>query len=268
MSTSILTPEQKAARWGTAAKIAAVGVVGFLVSPFILSALAGVVGLIVLAGIYGTTWMLLPAIGDWGKSVRLKCVKAQAAANPVETLQEEHRRQSVQLDERKEAITKMDGAIRTLDQTINALVREFPDSSEIPQMRADSAELHALKDSRDADWQEAYVNHGLFEKEIQRVKRLWEVSLAAAAARQQSGLSEDEWMAKLKTQTSIDAIRTKLNEQLSSLSTERMQADAQRILKGRMTVNVTPTQASLPAPDDRNVIDAALVSPAKSKVAR
>lgn len=247
MNTDIIN-DPRARRWGNAAKWLLLFPLGFVIAPYIFTALFGLLGLVV--GVLGmvATWMLRPWVFMKAANLRLKFVKAEAAKNPVDTLQAEHLRQSKILEERKQGLESMSGAIRTLDQAIDSLEREFPDSPELPQMRADQEELMALERSRQQDWQDAYVSLGEFAKEIKRVSKLWEVSLAAAKARQQSGLTEDEWLSKLKTQTSIDAIRTQLNTQLSALSTERMQADADRVLKGKTT-------KALPSSHAQAVID-------------
>ena len=261
-----LTNEQRAKRWGIAAKVAAVGVFGFFVAPFILQSIAGLLGVAVFAGLSIALWSVLPVIGDMAANTRLKLMKAEAARNPVETLQNEHKRQSLMLEDRKNGIETMSGAIRTLAETIHQLEREFPDSSELPQMKQDHAELLTLEQSRRQGWQEAYISLGEFAKEIKRVSRIWDVAQAAAKARQQSGLTETEWAAKLKTDTSSHSIRTQLNTQLAALSVEKMQSDADRILKGRTAPkNVTPDTlpAALPAPS-RTVIDVAVLQPAKA----
>lgn len=214
--------------------------IGFVVAPFIWIAIGGLVGLGVAAAVSFIGWKFTGWFAMKVANWRLKAIKAECAKNPVETLQNEHKRQSVLLEDRKKGIEVMSGAIRVLDETIDKLEREFPDSPELEQMNADHAELQSLEQSRREDWRQAYVSLAEFAKEIQRVSRIWDVAQAAAKARQQSGLTEGEWEAKLKTETSIDAIRTQLNTQLSALSTEKMQADADRVLKGRKSQQALP----------------------------
>lgn len=256
LMSSITDP--RAQRWGNVAKHGFFGLAVIfglaLLAPVLWAAMGGLIALLGLIGLTVGAWTLRPWVFMKAANLRLALIKREAAKNPVETLQEEHRKQSQILEDRKRGIEDMAGAIRTLDQTIDKLESEFPDSPELPQMRQDQAELEALLKARRADWQEAYISLGEFAKEIQRVARLWEVSLAAARARKQSGLTEEEWMSKLKTQTSIDAIRTNLNTQLSALNTENMQAEADRILKGRAAQRAKPA-AALPAPDSARVIE-------------
>lgn len=235
--------DPRARRWGNAAKYVFLVFAFALLAPVIWLAVGGLFGAILFAGTYVGAWMVRPWVFMKAANLRLKFIKAEAAKNPVETLQSEHLRQTEMLGERKKGVESMAGAIRTLDQAVDNLEREFPNSPELPQMRQDQTELMKLLEARQRDWQEAYISLGEFAKEIKRVERLWEVSLAAAKARQQSGLTEDEWMSKLKTQTSIDAIRTQLNTQLSALNTENMQAEADRILKGRQAAAALPPPA-------------------------
>ncbi len=256
-ASSVTDP--RAQFWGKAVKALAV-VFGFaILGPVFWAAFGGAVG----ACLCALTWWGTYYMRHWwfmkAANIRLKAIRSEAARNPVETLREEHRRQSVQLEDRKKGVEQLGGAIRTLDQTIDALQAEFPDSPELPQLREDQAELELLHQSRSEEWQAAYVSLGEFDREITRVSRLWEVSLAAARARQQSGLTEEEWMGKLKTQTSLDAIRTNLNTQLAALNTERMQTDAQRILKGKVAAK------ALPAGTERPVINVTNTAASKAR---
>lgn len=243
-TTPVSDLDPRAKTWGNVAKY------GFLIlglavfAPVLWLALGGLLGLIALGVTWTATWMLRPWVFMKAANLRLHFIKSEAARNPTETLQEEHRRQSVILEERKGGVESMAGAIKTLDQAIDGLERDFPDSPELPQMREDQAELTKLLRARQDDWKQAYVTLGEFAKEIQRVGKLWEVSLAAAKARQQSGLTEDEWISKLKTQTAIDSVRTNLNTQLSALTTENMQAEADRILKGKAAARALPASAT------------------------
>lgn len=248
--------DPRAQRWATFAKYAAIALVGFFVAPYIFTAITGLAGLVAAGAIMLTTWALLPVAESFAANMRLKLVKGEAARNPVETLHNDHRQQTAVLNERLKGIDEMAGAVRTLDEVIDRLESEFPDSPELPQLRADHEELVMLEKHRRSDWQEARVTLGLFENEIKRVSRLWDVAQAAARARKSSGLTEGEWMNKLKSETAITAIRTNLNTQLAALSSEKMQSEADRILKGRIAAK------ALPAPTG-NVIEIGHVKAAK-----
>jgi len=232
--------DPRAKFWGKFAKFAALGVGCFFIAPFVWIAIGGLLGLVCFGGIVGTLWFTKDWIAGVAANARLKLIKHEAASNPVETLQAESLRQSKVLEERKVALETLSGAIRSLDQAIDELQSEFPDSPELPQMRSDQAELDALLKSRTESWTAAYVQLGEFDREVVRVGKLWDVSLKAAKARGASGLTEGEWVAKLQTSTAISSIRNNLNTQLSALSVERMQVEADRILKGKSVKTALP----------------------------
>ena len=52
---------------------------------------------------------------------------------------------------------------------------------------------------------------------------IWEAAQAAAAARETSGLTEDEFYAKLRAETAFDAIQKSYNDALASLDTAMLE---------------------------------------------
>ncbi len=238
---SIIT-DPRARRWGNAAKWLLLFPLGFVIAPYIATALFGLAGLVV--GILGmvATWMLRPWVFAKAANLRLKFIKHEAAKNPVESLQNELQRRMQALDERKTAIGKLNGSIRTLEDKVALLVqkygREDPACVKLAQQAKD---LNRVADNREEKWKLAYQQLQRFEGEIERAAMVWDAAMAAAAAQESSGLTEEDFMAKLKTETSLDSIRTTFNETLASLDTDLLQSDAER--------------TALPAPDSRISID-------------
>ncbi len=248
--TSSPLSDPRAKRWGSFIKYAGLLIIGFVVSPYIFTAITGLVGLAVAGALIGGYWMLMPAVETWAGNMRLKFVKAEAARNPVETLQSELNRQRVALDERKVAIGRLNGQITTFEDKLGTIGDKYGrQDSAYTKLAAQLKDLKRVAQNREDKWQLAFVQVGRFEQEIERAGMIWDAAMAAAAAQETSGLTEEDFMAKLKTETSLDTIRTTFNETLASLDTDLMQSDAERM------VNVTPVQHALPAPDARNTID-------------
>lgn len=107
------TNDPRVKRWGNFAKGAVFLVFGFLMAPFIFTAITGLLGLIAGLVIVGTAWTVLPAIEDKAKNMRLKLIKAEAAKNPIETLENDYKQKSIELDKRKTAIEQLKGRIMT-----------------------------------------------------------------------------------------------------------------------------------------------------------
>lgn len=258
MSSIPLTPEQRAARWGTAAKIAAYGILGFFISPFVLSAIQGLLGLIALVAIYGIVWVMLPAIGDAGKNLRLKLIKAEAARNPIETLEAEHLRRTHVLQERKVKIENLAAKTNGFGTKLAGFKRDYPEEAPVYQEIYDKMVL-LLKRSRE-QWVIAEQQLEAFEGEIEKAKAKWAMALAASDLRQDAGRVEAEFLAKLKVNYSFETIETGMNLAFAQLDTLLMEGD-------KVEINVTPasTPAALPAPNSARAIPVEVLNPTLSK---
>lgn len=250
MTTPPPNTDPRARRWGILAKYAALLAVGFLVAPYVFTAITGLLGLLTAGGLMLGTWMVLPAVETWAGNMRLKLVKGEAARNPVETLQGELNRQQIALDERKTAIGRLNGQISTFKDKLEGIGKKYGEQdSAYVKLASQLKDLKRVAGNREDKWQLAFVQVKRFEQEIERAGMIWDAAQAAAQAQESSGLTEEDFMAKLKTETSLDTIRITFNETLASLDTDLMQSDAERM------VNVTPPQAALPAPDSRPAIE-------------
>lgn len=250
MSTTTVLSDPRAKRWGMFAKYAALLGVGFIVAPYVFTAITGLIGLLVAGAIMGVTWMVMPAVETFAGNMRLKFVKAEAARNPVETLTQELQRQSIALDERKTAIGKLNGQISTFKDKLDTIGTKYgKQDTAYVKLASQLGDLKRVAKSREDKWQLAYVQVKRFEQEIERAGMIWDAAQAAAAAQESSGLTEADLMAKLKTETSLDTIRNTFNETLASLDTDLMQSDAENM------VNVTNSapQPALPAPDESTI---------------
>ena len=257
-STIPLTPDQRARKWGTIAKAAMILVVGFVISPYIFTAITGLLGLLAAGGILLAAWMLLPAVGTAAANLRLKLLKAEAARNPIETLQSEYLRRDQLLNERKTKIETLAGKTNQFGSKLNDFKRRYPGEAQTYQEIYDKMVL-LLKRSRE-QWTLAERQLQAFDGEIEKAKAKWEMAIAAADLRQDAGKVEEEFLAKIKVECSFDAIELGMNSAFAQLDTLLMESES-------VQINVTNT-AALPAADDSNVIDTAALLPSKTKAIR
>lgn len=240
MNTPITDP--RARRWGIIAKYAALLAVGFLVFPFIFSAIVGLLGLIVAAIIGFTAWMLAPAVESWGANMRLKMIKAEAAKNPIETLQNEYLRRTQLLNERKVKIEGLAAKTAGFGTKLAQFRRDYPSEAQAYQDIFDKMTT-LLKQSRD-QWMLAERGLVSFDREIDKAKAKWDMALAAADLRQDAGQVEKEFFAKLRVECSFDAIETGMNSAFAQLDTLLMESESVQALpsseKTAIEINVTP----------------------------
>ena len=223
MNTIPLTPEERAKYWGTIAKWATFIVVGFLFAPYAVVAITGMLGLIVGCGIAAGTWLMLPVVEAKAMNLRLKMIKAEAAKNPIETLESEYLRRQLLLDQRKTAIETFDAKTRTFGDKLDGFKRDYPDEAQKFQSTYDQMAL-LLKRQKD-QWREASRGLALFDGEIKKAKAMWDMAQAANAARAGSGLDEESFNAKLKTETALDSIQDGMNRAFSQLDTLILESD-------------------------------------------
>ena len=123
------------------------------------------------------------------------------------------------------------------------------------KLSADLVDLRRVSADRAEKWKVARAQLERYSEEIDRASMIWDAAQAAAAARESSGLSEDDFYAKLRAETAFDSIQKSYNEALASLDSSMIESPAER--------NVTPAQPSLPGADR-----AVEVSPATSAKTR
>lgn len=213
--------DPRARRWGNFAKIAALIVVGFFIAPFIWIAIGGLIGLFVAIVLCVAAWMIRPWIYSVAANARLALVKAEAQRNPVETLEEDLRKKTVALDGRRTNIELLNGQIRTFSDKVDGVREKYgKENSAYIKLNTDLSDLRRCYKQRCEKWNEAHRQLGLFAEQIEFAKTIWDASLTAMAAKETSGMSEDEFFAKLKTDTAIDTIQANYNLAIASLDTD------------------------------------------------
>lgn len=240
MSNIPLAPEQRAKRWGFVAKWAAFAIAGFLFAPYVMLTITGMLGLLVAGAIAGLTWVTLPAIESGATNLRLKLIKSEAAKNPIETLENEYLRRQLLLGERKQAIETFDAKTHTFGDKLDGFKRKYP--SESAKFQAQYDQMNLLLHRQRDQWIEANKGLNMFNNEIEKAKAMWDMALAAAAAQAGSGLTNEDFYAKLKVETALDSVQDGMNRSFSQLDTLLMEGDNDH------PALENTAQAALPAP--------------------
>lgn len=229
MTTTNLDP--RARFWGNVAKWGLLLPLGFVLAPFIWIAVDGLLGLIFGALVIGAVWMLWRPVGSFAANMRLRLIKAEAKRNPVETLQEDLRKQAVALEDRKNAINHLKAKTLGLADKLSEIKAKWgTNGGDYQKLLGVHGQLVRLHEHRLKKWDEAHAKLGEWAREIERASDIWDAAQAAAAAQESSGLSEDDFFAKIKTETALDSIQTSFNTALASLDTELAMADNQEIM--------------------------------------
>lgn len=223
MTNTTKTPEQKAARWGFWAKIASFAAIGLVAAPIVAMTIYGIAGLIVAGVLAASAIVFAPIVGDILQNWKLKALKAEARRNPVETLQNELLRRTVLLNEKKDSIELFLGKVQTFKSKMEAFSTRYP--AERQRFAEQLEQMQKLGQIKKKNWRLAKVELENFAAEIEKAGAIWEMGQCAADTAESCGMSEEEFYAKIKVETSMDAITESMNRAFSQLELEEMESE-------------------------------------------
>jgi hypothetical protein len=194
--------------------------VGLFAGPIAAIAIKGLLGLIA-CGVIGLAAVTFgPVIADKAANWRLKMLKAEAAKNPVETLQLQLIERRTALEENLESIGKLRANNMDFADKVQVFKRDFPE--EATQFEAQLESMNELLREHEQKYTEATTATDQFEKEIRRADAIWKMTLAAADAAHGAKLTIEDFTAKIKKETALDAIQSGMNRSFSELATIRL----------------------------------------------
>jgi hypothetical protein len=228
--------EVKRKRIETAVKILALGVVGFFVAPFIFAAIGGMIGL-AIAGVVGLVAInLAPSVAVAVANWRLKALKAVAAANPIETLENRYQDRQSALAGIRENIKKSYSVLQELYAQIQEHSEKYPNRPS--QYLEKYNKLKALIELRGKKYKQAQTNLVTFGELIEEKRSDWKIAQTMAAASELANVGED-FTSKLLQDTALNTIQDGLNMAFSELETsllDEQPADGATVI----TVEATP----------------------------
>lgn len=198
-----------ALKWG----VAAVAVV--LVAPFVFRMVEGVAGLAVAAAIAYAAIEFSPVFAMWVTNTMLSGIKALARHSPVETLQATYQEQVEALAKFKESISAFATEVLNFSDKVEMFKKQYPD--EVVKFQGQLNKMTKLLEIRKTCYKQAQKELVLFEAEIQKASAIWDMSLAVQAMNEAAGMNDDDFMAKLKTETAIDSVQSNLNRAFAEL---------------------------------------------------
>ncbi len=241
--------DPRARFWGRMAKWSLVLVAGFFVAPYVWTAITGVLGLIAATVVIGGAWMLGKPAYSMAANLRLRLIKAEARKNPVETLQNEFIAESKKLEERREKIEALNTSIRNLGDSIDDLTAKYgAGDPAVQKLTREQANLTRVLEYRRVKLQQALAELKRFQEQIERLNDIWQATQSANAARDASGLTEDEVISKIRKDEAVDAVRTSYNAALASLEESMaMDVTVPPPPSGQPTLTAPPPTISLPS---------------------
>lgn len=220
---ALIEKRDKMAFW---LKILALGAVGFVVAPFIMLTIQGLVGLAVAAVIAVGAVNIAPVVAlkmanlryrliDAEKVSHIKKVQGAAAENPIETM-------ASMLIERKKAFEKFKQNVidattarDTFKEKLAQFTKQYPHRAGEFQVQLERmADMVERKKDALSDAQESLRQGDL---KLEEMKAYWEMSQVMQAANIAAGMDTGDAFEKLKHDTACDAVFESMNRAFAQM---------------------------------------------------
>jgi uncharacterized membrane protein len=225
-NTVITEIEQKKQKFGGWIKIAALGVVGLLVAPFIMLAIGGLLGLAVAAGTAFVMIQLAPyfaqKVANWKyrlmdaeKVEHIRKVGEAAAENPIETL-------TALLIAKKQAFQVFKASVEvavTARSNFKTKVQKFKERwpQRAPEFEAQLARMTDLVERKKVALADAQKTLEDGDMKLEEMKAYYEMSKDAIEANRAAGMDTGDAFEKLKADTACDAVFESMNMAFAQL---------------------------------------------------
>ena len=203
-------------------------IICFIVAPFIFLAIQGAIGLIIAAVIALIAINLAPWFGDLLANWRLKLIKAEAARNPVETLQNDYMAKQDALKKFANAITTFATEIKNFTDKMNSFKQQWgeTEAKTFAEQREKMNQLLTLRRRKYAEAEKALQTYSL---EIKKAESIWEMGKAANRMNKAAGMTDDDFLARIKKDTAMDAVTSSMNRAFAELETSLMEEGKERV---------------------------------------
>lgn len=227
--------QQKRKRIETGVKLGLLALGGFIVAPFIFLAIKGLVGLAVAAAVGLAVVNFAPVVAMKFANWRLQAIKAEATRNPIETLQNQYAERQLALGKFREAITNFSASVKSFQDKLSEFKVKFPQDSE--KFADQLSQMKRLLDLRRSKFKEAQISLEQFDSEIARANAIWEMGLAAASLNAAAGMTEDDFLAKIKVETALESVSQTMNSAFAELETSLVEEESEHEVSQRLTAN-------------------------------
>lgn len=208
--------ESKRKKYDKLIKVVVTLLIGLVFGPIALVAVGGLAGLVFAWVVSETVICFTPWMSMKFANWKLKAIKAEAEANPLETLENQYREKEQGLVAFKQHIEQLHAETRNVYEQIRVHREQFPDAQSSFEPIYD-AMIVALND-RVAKYKQVQASLKKFERVIEQKRSEFKVALALSKARKAAGIGED-FMSKLVADTAINAVTERLNLEFAALET-------------------------------------------------
>ena len=220
-----------------------VEVLGFIgaciiLGPLYLTIIHGLGALLALAVGIGVAALSVNVIIPWlaisFANWRLKAIKAAAAANPIEMLENQYKNKQEALIQRRDNIKQSYSVLQTLYAQIQEHDERYPGKPS--QYLEKYQKLKALVELQGKKYKQAQAGLAAFSELIEEKRSDWKIAQTMAEASKLANVGED-FTSKLLQDTALNTIQDGLNNAFSELDASML--DAQDVPSDSKTTTVS-----------------------------
>lgn len=222
--------ELKRKRWERIGKVVGLAIAGFIFAPFAYATITGLISLLVVATIalvavnVGVPWFSI-SLANW----RLKAIKAAAAANPIEILENRYSQKETALLGQRENIKKRIAIATKIFSQIETFEAQFKKPS---PRRVQYEKLNTLTNISKANYQKAKIALVAFGDFIKEKTADWEIVQSITEANKLAQVGED-FTSKLMEDTALNTIQNGLDLAFAELDASVMDENIDKLLSGQ-----------------------------------
>lgn len=228
--------ELKRKRIDLAVKGVALLGISFVAAPVVLVALPGLIGLVATLAIGVTAVNVAPVFSMKIANWRIKAKKAEAAKNPVETLQNDYGRRETALQQFRESINTFAAKVQTFADKVATFKTQYPE--EVEKFANQLTKMKKLLELRRNKYRDATKQLELYQEEIQKAGAIWEMGQAAAELTQAAGMTEGDWEAKIMVETALNSVTENMNKAFAELETSLIDEEEEALADRRTSQNL------------------------------
>lgn len=223
------------------------GLVGIaIISPLTFLVLKGLIGMVAVAVAAGAGLVMLrlsPLVSMKVSNLLLKGIANEAAANPIETMQNLLIEKSEELKEADKAIVEFETAVGNYNDQTAEFSKQYPEEApRYKQIGQKMEEGLAQQKQKQEDAREKLIELG---QKIEKAKAIYAMAKSAEEVTSASKSAEKEIWQNIRETVALDSVRTALNRSFASLNMSIAQGRTSETPKA-ITGNNVPALNSVP----------------------
>jgi len=231
------------AKWGIGIGLA------WLLSPIILGAVKGILGLVICVAVGTVAIQVWPFFQFLIKNAVINLFKWTARRDPIGSAQNIEIEKTKELEVYREETTSIDADTRSFERMVLDAEQQYPDDQETARLRE---QLNMLKDTvADRRQNEVEYEKALtaYRAGIKKMQVMWSAAQVGNKASQRANMSSKQYQ-RLVAETAFDTVQKGMDQMSARLAESRARAEAQKAaLPPRRTIpmgNVVDVSAKQP----------------------